>query len=211
MFAFLRKGLRKQRQSGSARRAVYDELMKQETEYQLRINELNRKIEKQQQRQQEILEKGKREASELARLGLAEQYARGERQVRRLFDRRKMLVKAQELVEVQLANLDLQDAIPEGVLNLNRPEAQRERLLADMVRDRLDQAYDDMLASFESANTESQSDTHEKAAIQSVLDLFDRERDDEIRLTLQAIEQDLSTTATDRFFARSEQRAREIE
>ena len=200
MFDFLRKAIGKRRLSGSARRAAYNELMKQETDYQLRVNELNRKIEKQQQRQQEILGKGKRETSELAKLGLAEQYARGERQVRRLLDRRKMLVKAQELVEVQMANIDLQDVIPEDILSLNNPEAQREQALADMVRDRLDQAYDDMLASFENAIAESQSDTHETASIQTVLKLFDREQDEEIRLTLRAIEADLATTTTESLF-----------
>ena len=200
MFDFLRKAIGKRRLSGSARRAAYNELMKQETDYQLRVNELNRKIEKQQQRQQEILGKGKRETSELAKLGLAEQYARGERQVRRLLDRRKMLVKAQELVEVQMANIDLQDVIPEDILSLNNPEAQREQALADMVRDRLDQAYDDMLASFENAITESQSDAHETAAIQTVLKLFEREQDEEIRLALRAIEADLTTTTTESLF-----------
>lgn len=205
MFDFLRR----RRQPGSTKRSAYDELLKMETDYQLRITELNRKIEKQQQHQREILEKGKREISELARLGLAEQYARGERQVHRLLDRRKMLVKAQELVEVQLAHLDLHATIPEEVLNLNRPEAQRERALADMVRERLDQAYDEMLSGFENSTTESQNDAHEKAAVQAVLELFDRERDEEIRLTLQAIEQDLEATTSDVRYARSDQRIRE--
>jgi len=205
MFAFLRRGLRKQRQSERAKRAAYDELLKQETEYQLRVNELNRKIEKQQQRQREILAKGKRESGELAKLGLAEQYARGERQVRRLLDRRKLLVKAQELIEVQLANLDLQDAFPEAILNLSNPDTQRERALADMIRDRLEQAYDDMVAGFESESADDHRETHEKAAIQSVLDLFARERDEEIQLTLHAIEEDLNGPHRHSLFAHPEE------
>ena len=208
MFAFLNRG---KRLSGNAKRAAYDELVKQETEYQLRINELNRKIEKQKQRQQEILDKGKREGSEMARRGLAEQYARAERQMGRLFDRRKMLLQAQELVEDQLANLELQDAVPEEILDLYRPEAQRERARTDMVRARLNQAYDDMLATFENATGDSQMEAHEMAAVQTAMDLFDRERDEEIRLTLQAIEQDLGTMTPEEVFVHSAQRVREIE
>jgi hypothetical protein len=209
MFAFLRRGIRKQRQSSSAKRAAYDALLRQETEYQLRVTELNRKIEKQQQRQQEILEKGKREGGELARLGLAEQYARGERQVRRLFDRRKMFVKAQELLEVKLANLDLQDAIPEAILRLNNSETQRERALVEMLREQLDQAYDDMVS--ESDTADSQRDAQDKNAIEAVLDLFDRERDEELQLTLRAIEEDLNTAGSQTRFARVDQRIREPE
>lgn len=209
MFDFLRRDKRKK--AGAATRSAYDELIRQETDYQLRINELNRKIEKQQQRLQEILDRGKREPSELARLGFAEQYARGERQVRRLLDRRKMLVKAQELVEVQIANLDLQDAIPQEILGLHRPEAQRERAMADVIRDRLDQAYDEMLAGFESPPAETQADSHEKAAIQAALDMFERERDEEIRMTLRAIEQDLHGTVAERLYAGIGERAQEAE
>jgi hypothetical protein len=210
MFEFLR-GIGGQRKRGAGKRSAYDELVRQETEYQLRINEMNRKIEKQQQRLQEILDQGKRETSDIVKLGLAEQYARGERQVRRLLDRRKMLVKAQELVEVQLANVDLQDAIPQEILGLQRPDAQRERALVDVIRDRLDQAYDEMLAGFESSAAENQRDSHEKAAIQSALELFERERDEEIRVALHAIEQELQGTAAYARVSRLEEQAGEIE
>jgi hypothetical protein len=178
-------------QPGRTRRAAYNDLLRQETEYQLRINELNRKIEKQQQRQRELLEKGKFETNDLARLGLAEQYARGERQERRLREFRTMLVKAQEIVEVQRTHIDLQDLIPEEVLSLNHPDAQRERVRAELVRDRLDQAYGDMLANAETGAADSQSDAHEQVAIAAALQLFDRERDEEIRVALRAIEEEL--------------------
>jgi hypothetical protein len=189
---------------------AHDKLLRKETECQLCINELDRKIERQQQRLQEILERGKRETSEIARLGLAEQYAQGERKVMRLLEQRKTFVQAKEIVEVQLADFELQAAIPQSIFELNRPESQRERALVDVLRSRIKQTHEDMLSSLEGSTLDNQIDNHERASIQAALDLFDRERDEEIRVTLRAIEDDLNLDNTASLFSQP-QRARETE
>lgn len=202
--------LRKPWTSANSRRAEHDKLLRKETECQLCINELDRKIEKQRQRLQEILERGKRENSEIAKLGLAEQYAQGERKVLRLLDQRKTFVQAKEIVEVQLADFELQATIPRNILELNRPEAQRERAMVDVLRSRVKQAHEDLLSTAEGSTLESQIDSHERASVQAALDLFERERDDEIRMTLRAIEEDLEAGSTASYFS-SPQQAREDE
>jgi hypothetical protein len=202
--------LRKPWSSSAARRMAHDKLLRKETECQLCINELDRKIERQQQRLQEILERGKRETSEIARLGLAEQYAQGERKVMRLLEQRKTFVQAKEIVEVQLADFELQAAIPQSIFELNRPESQRERALVDVLRSRIKQTHEDMLSSLEGSTLDNQIDNHERASIQAALDLFDRERDEEIRVTLRAIEDDLNLDNTASLFSQP-QRARETE
>jgi len=207
MFNFIRK----QWDTGYAKRIAYDDLLRKATSCQLCINEIDRKIEKQQQRQYEILQRGKRESSEMSRLGLAEQHAQGERTMLRLRAQRNTFVQAREIVEVQLADLELQAAIPENILDLSRPESQRDRAVVDMLRSRIKQAHDDLLASLQEATEDTHLDSPERASIQAALDLFDHERDEEIRATLRAIEADLGTDFGNSLFAQSPQQMREME
>jgi hypothetical protein len=193
MLGFLRLRKAKSKKSAADARPSYGELVKQSTEYQLRINDFGRQIEKLEQRMEDILAKVKDENSEIAKRGLAEQYLRTKRLVQRRFEQRTMFVKAQELVDEQVLNIELRNSMPQEILALDSPEAPRERAMVEVLRDRVNQAYEDMLSSFDDGEKNWSGSSREESAVQDILALFQKSKDREIGAALSAIEEDLRT------------------